>query len=142
MPRNESDEAAVLAAPYAGSPAKRRQTSERVVICLNLLYNAIKFTPKGGVISLKLGRSGSGGQCTGSGILVEEIPIVLASFGQGSIKSAQRDCGLGLPVAKNLIDLHRGTFWLRSKLRKSVMSRLAECGRRAADPGGHGAIAR
>jgi two-component system cell cycle sensor histidine kinase PleC len=56
---------------------------------------------------------------SGSGIPEDEIPIVLASFGQGSnsIKSAEQGAGLGLPIAKNLIDLHGGTFTLKSKLR-------------------------
>jgi two-component system cell cycle sensor histidine kinase PleC len=45
--------------------------------------------------------------------------VVLASFGQGtnSIKSAEQGAGLGLPIAKSLIDLHGGTFTLKSKLR-------------------------
>jgi two-component system, cell cycle sensor histidine kinase PleC len=99
---------------------------ERAVrqICLNLLSNAIKFTPQGGEIWLKAGWTASGGQYmsvkdTGPGIPEEEIPIVLASFGQGSnsIKSAEQGAGLGLPIAKNLIDLHGGTFSLKSKLR-------------------------
>ena len=44
---------------------------------------------------------------------------MLASFGQGSnsIKSAEQGAGLGLPIAKSLIDLHGGTFTLKSKLR-------------------------
>ena len=56
---------------------------------------------------------------TGPGIPEEEIPAVLASFGQGSnsIKSAEQGAGLGLPIAKNSIDLHGGTFTLKSKLR-------------------------
>jgi two-component system cell cycle sensor histidine kinase PleC len=93
-------------------------------ICLNLLSNAIKFTPQGGEIWLKAGWTASGGQYmsvkdTGPGIPEEEIPIVLASFGQGSnsIKSAEQGAGLGLPIAKSLIDLHGGTFVLKSKLR-------------------------
>ena len=91
---------------------------------LNLLSNAIKFTLEGGEIWLKVGRTSSGGQYmsvkdTGPGIPEEEIPIVLASFGQGSnsIKSAEQGAGLGLPIAKNLIDLHGGTFTLNSALR-------------------------
>src|SRR5262249_1381407 len=42
---------------------------------------------------------------TGAGILEEEIPIVLASFGQGSnsIKSAEQGAGLGWPIAKSLV---------------------------------------
>jgi len=104
----------------------RLWADERAVrqICLNLLSNAIKFTPQGGEIWLKVGWTASGGQYmsvkdTGPGIPEEEIPIVLASFGQGSnsIKSAEQGAGLGLPIAKNLIDLHGGTFSLKSKLR-------------------------
>jgi two-component system, cell cycle sensor histidine kinase PleC len=104
----------------------RLWADERAVrqICLNLLSNAIKFTPQGGEIWLKAGWTASGGQYmsvkdTGPGIPEEEIPIVLASFGQGSnsIKSAEQGAGLGLPIAKNLIDLHGGTFSLKSKLR-------------------------
>jgi two-component system, cell cycle sensor histidine kinase PleC len=93
-------------------------------IVLNLLSNSIKFTPQGGEIWLKVGWTASGGQYlsvkdTGSGIAEDEIPIVLASFGQGSnsIKSAEQGAGLGLPIAKSLIDLHGGTFTLKSKLR-------------------------
>jgi two-component system cell cycle sensor histidine kinase PleC len=93
-------------------------------ICLNLLSNAIKFTPPGGEIWLKVGWTASSGQYlsvkdSGPGIPEEEIPIVLASFGQGSnsIKSAEQGAGLGLPIAKRLVDLHNGSFTLKSKLR-------------------------
>ena len=104
----------------------RLWADERAIrqICLNLLSNAIKFTPQGGEIWLKVGWTASGGQYmtvkdTGPGIPEEEIPIVLASFGQGSnsIKSAEHGAGLGLPIAKSLVDLHGGTFTLKSKLR-------------------------
>ena len=104
----------------------RLWADERAIrqICLNLLSNAIKFTPQGGEIWLKVGWTASGGQYmsvkdTGAGIPEEEIPVVLASFGQGSnsIKSAEQGTGLGLPIAKSLVDLHGGTFSLKSKLR-------------------------
>ncbi|HUI95689.1 MAG TPA: HAMP domain-containing sensor histidine kinase [Xanthobacteraceae bacterium] len=107
----------------------RLWADERAVrqICLNLLSNAIKFTPQGGEIWLKVGWTASGGQYlsvrdTGPGIPEEEIPIVLDSFGQGSnaIKSAEQGAGLGLPIVKHLIDLHGGTFVLRSKLREGT----------------------
>ncbi|MCW5680580.1 MAG: HAMP domain-containing histidine kinase [Xanthobacteraceae bacterium] len=96
-------------------------------ICLNLLSNAIKFTPQGGEVFVKVGWTASGGQYisvrdTGPGIPEEEIPVVLASFGQGSnaIKSAEQGAGLGLPIVKGLVDLHGGTFTLRSKLREGT----------------------
>jgi two-component system, cell cycle sensor histidine kinase PleC len=127
---------------------------ERAVrqIVLNLLSNSIKFTPQGGDIWLKVGWTASGGQYisvkdTGSGIAEDEIPIVLASFGQGSnsIKSAEQGAGLGLPIAKSLIDMHGGTFTLKSKLRigtevivtfppERVMSALAPMAEEAAPP--------
>jgi two-component system cell cycle sensor histidine kinase PleC len=96
-------------------------------ICLNLLSNAIKFTQQGGEVWVKVGWTASGGQYlsvrdNGAGIPEEEIPIVLSSFGQGSnsIKTAEQGAGLGLPIVKGLIDLHGGTFTLRSKLREGT----------------------
>jgi two-component system cell cycle sensor histidine kinase PleC len=96
-------------------------------ICLNLLSNAIKFTPQGGEVFVKVGWTASGGQYlsvrdTGPGIPEDEIPVVMASFGQGSnaIKSAEQGAGLGLPIVKGLVDLHGGTFTLRSKLREGT----------------------
>jgi two-component system, cell cycle sensor histidine kinase PleC len=107
----------------------RLWADERAVrqICLNLLSNAIKFTPQGGEVWLKVGWTASGGQYmsvkdNGPGIPENEIEIVLASFGQGSnaIKSAEQGTGLGLPIAQNLINLHGGTFTLKSKLREGT----------------------
>jgi two-component system cell cycle sensor histidine kinase PleC len=96
-------------------------------VCLNHLSNAIKFTPQGGEIWLKVGWTAAGGQYlsvrdTGPGIPEEEIAIVLDSFGQGSnaIKSAEQGAGLGLPIVRHLVDLHGGTFALRSKLREGT----------------------
>jgi two-component system cell cycle sensor histidine kinase PleC len=93
-------------------------------VCLNFLSNAIKFTPSGGEVWLKVGWTAAGGQYmsvkdTGPGIPEEEIPVVLSKFGQGSnaIKSAEQGTGLGLPIAMNLIELHNGTFKLKSKVR-------------------------
>jgi two-component system, cell cycle sensor histidine kinase PleC len=99
---------------------------ERAVrqVCLNLMSNAVKFTPPGGEVWLKVGWTSSGGQYmsvkdTGPGIPEEEISIVMSKFGQGSnaIKSAEQGTGLGLPIAKNLVELHGGTFTLKSKVR-------------------------
>jgi two-component system cell cycle sensor histidine kinase PleC len=102
---------------------------ERAVrqVCLNLLSNAIKFTPQGGEVWVKVGWTASGGQYlavrdTGTGISEEELPIALSPFGQGSnaIKSAEQGAGLGLPIVKGLVELHGGSFTLRSKLREGT----------------------
>ena len=96
-------------------------------ICLNLLSNALKFTPKGGRIVLSVGPSEDGGQSltvkdTGPGIPKDEIPRVLQAFGQGSLahETAEGGTGLGLPIVQNLIQLHGGTFSLKSELRKGT----------------------
>ncbi|MCW2307626.1 sensor histidine kinase [Rhodobium gokarnense] len=102
---------------------------ERAVrqVILNILSNAVKFTPPGGEITIKAGWTAGGGQYvsvrdTGPGIPEEEIPIVLSSFGQGSIaiKSAEQGTGLGLPICQALMKMHGGTFDLRSKLREGT----------------------
>ncbi|MEQ1653087.1 MAG: HAMP domain-containing sensor histidine kinase [Hyphomicrobium sp.] len=96
-------------------------------ICLNLLSNALKFTPKGGRITLTVTHGEDGGQIlsvrdTGPGIPKDEIPRVLQAFGQGSLahESAEGGTGLGLPIVQNLIQLHGGTFDLKSELRKGT----------------------
>jgi two-component system cell cycle sensor histidine kinase PleC len=96
-------------------------------ITLNLLSNAIKFTPQGGEITMKVGSLENGGQFlsvrdTGPGIPEEEIPIVLSSFGQGTlaIKTAEQGAGLGLPIVQGLTELHGGKFELKSKLREGT----------------------
>jgi two-component system cell cycle sensor histidine kinase PleC len=96
-------------------------------ICLNLMSNAVKFTPRGGRITLTVSPSPDGGQFlsvrdTGPGIPKEEIPKVLQAFGQGSLahEAAEGGTGLGLPIVKSLIELHGGTFELRSEVQKGT----------------------
>ena len=102
---------------------------ERAVrqVTLNLLSNAIKFTPQGGSITIKVGYTAAGGQYlairdTGPGIPEDEIPIIMSSFGRGSLaqKNADEGSGLGLPIVKGLIELHGGTFTLRSRVREGT----------------------
>ena len=96
-------------------------------IILNLLSNALKFTPEGGTIHVKVGWTAGGGQYisikdSGPGIPEDEIPVVLSSFGQGSIaiKSAEQGTGLGLPIVQALVHMHDGHFELKSKLREGT----------------------
>ena len=104
-------------------PVMADEKSVRQVM-LNLLSNAVKFTPTGGEIKFKVGWTAGGGQYlaitdNGPGIPEDEIPIVLSAFGQGSIaiKSAEQGTGLGLPIVMALMNMHGGTFELKSKLR-------------------------
>ncbi|MDN2567656.1 HAMP domain-containing histidine kinase [Aquibium sp. A9E412] len=96
-------------------------------IALNLLSNAVKFTSTGGEIRVRVGWTAGGGQYlavrdNGPGIPPDEIPVVLAAFGQGSIaiKSAEQGTGLGLPIVQGLVRLHGGVFDLSSRLREGT----------------------
>jgi len=93
-------------------------------IMLNLLTNAIKFTPQSGRVELTIARSSDGGQVisvkdNGPGIPQDEVSTVLSSFGQGSLahKTAEQGAGLGLIIVQKIMDLHQGRFDLFSKLR-------------------------
>ena len=96
-------------------------------ICLNLMSNALKFTPKGGRITVTCASTEDGGQLlsvrdTGPGIPKDELPKVMQAFGQGSLahQTAEGGTGLGLPIVKNLVELHGGRFDLHSELRKGT----------------------
>ncbi len=102
---------------------------ERAVrqICLNLLTNALKFTPVGGQIEVQVDADERGSQYlvvrdNGPGIPEDELPRVMESFGQGGLahKTAEGGTGLGLPIVRKLVDLHGGAFNLKSKLSRGT----------------------
>ena len=90
---------------------------------LNLLTNALKFTPRGGMVTLAAsfdaeGRFGFLVRDTGIGIAADNIDLVLSPFGQvASVLSRDHQgTGLGLPLARSLIELHGGQLSLTSEL--------------------------
>jgi two-component system cell cycle sensor histidine kinase PleC len=105
------------------------RADERAVrqIVLNLLANAINFTPQGGKIAFKIGWTTRGGQyvCvrdSGPGIPEEEIPTILTPFGRGTLahENSEEGSGLGLSIVRGLVELHGGNFLLRSKLHEGT----------------------
>ncbi|WP_413207521.1 ATP-binding protein [Rhodospirillum sp. A1_3_36] len=92
-------------------------------IVLNLLSNAVKFTPEKGKITLSIVRNGEGGLIltvadTGIGIPQEHLDLVLCPFHQVDRSDTHRQdgTGLGLPLAKALVEKHGGTLQLESQL--------------------------
>jgi signal transduction histidine kinase len=99
---------------YVGDERKIKQ------ILLNLLSNAVKFTPSGGEVKVAVREQGESLafviEDTGIGIAAEDIPIALERFGQVDSRLSRRyeGTGLGLPLARQLVELHGGTFDLTS----------------------------
>jgi PAS domain S-box-containing protein len=92
-------------------------------IFINLLSNALKFTPRGGKVALTAVQSADGSLAisvrdTGIGIAPEDMQTVLAPFGQVESAFSRRyhGAGLGLPIARSLIELHGGTLAIESAL--------------------------
>jgi signal transduction histidine kinase len=92
-------------------------------IVLNLLTNAVKFTPRGGRIALAVSSTAAGDialvvRDTGIGMKPEEIPAALETFRQldAGLTRRYEGTGLGLPLARTLVELHGGTLTIASAL--------------------------
>ncbi len=89
---------------------------------LNLLSNALKFTPVGGEVAIDVFRRGEdiaiSVSDTGIGIRAEDIPKVLEPFGQVESEMSQKNpgTGLGLPLTKELAELHGGSLTMESNI--------------------------
>ena len=98
---------------------------------LNLLGNALKFTPRGGRIDIKIERRGDGSTLvsvvdSGIGMAAEDLPVVLQPFGQAATDPMiqSRGVGLGIPLTKHFIEQHGGSFTLSSVIGEGTRATL------------------
>jgi signal transduction histidine kinase len=83
----------------------------------NLVGNAVKFTPRNGRITVCA--EGIDGEVrfavidTGSGIPAEQLPHIFGRFWQAKT-SDRRGIGLGLAIAKGIVEAHSGRIWVES----------------------------
>lgn len=87
----------------------------------NLLENAMRHTTKGGRIVVGVRRSSVGGDCvefavrdTGEGIDAEDLGKIFESFCQGKSQAGGGRLGLGLSIAKEIVESHKGRIWVQS----------------------------
>jgi signal transduction histidine kinase len=104
-----------LSSTVPGSPVELRFDRERVIQLLtNLVGNALKFTPRGGEVSVELEEERDGVQIhvrdTGPGIRPDELPRIFDRFYRGTNIGEARasGSGLGLAIARSIVEMHGG----------------------------------
>lgn len=94
-------------------------------VLTNLLSNALRYTPRGGNVYVRLAESGSGGERSatisiedsGPGMEPDILPHVFDRFYKSSDSGGM---GLGLSIAKYLVEAHRGKIWAESEVGKGA----------------------
>jgi signal transduction histidine kinase/ActR/RegA family two-component response regulator len=88
-------------------------------IAANLISNAVKFTPAGGLIAVQLVATESEAlleiEDTGEGIAPDELAVIFEPFGQGASSRRRGGLGIGLNLVKRLVELHGGSVDVSSE---------------------------
>lgn len=106
---------AVLRGPVHCDPDRLDQ------ILMNLIGNAVKFTPDGGRITVEIADLDEEVEVavidTGPGIPPEELPLLFEKFSQTSSArtTSQPGTGLGLLICRHLVEAHGGRIWVESE---------------------------
>jgi PAS domain S-box-containing protein len=110
-----------LEASYADELPMVYADPDRVTQLLsNLVGNALKFTPAGGRVEVRVQPYDEGTLVsvvdTGDGIPAEQLPHVFDRFFQvnSARAGARHGAGLGLPIARGIVEAHGGTIWIES----------------------------
>ncbi|MGH9903095.1 MAG: ATP-binding protein, partial [Pyrinomonadaceae bacterium] len=106
-------------------PVHADRTKLRRVL-VNLLSNALKFTPKGGRVEIGAERDGGGGMMrvyvadTGVGIPAEDIARMFDKYEQARSRAtrSEKGTGLGLYITRQLVELHGGEIKVESEVGK------------------------
>lgn len=99
----------VVPDPVGGDALRLQQ------VVANLASNAVKFTPAGGQVDVRLSSAGSEAEIqvadTGQGVAPEFLPHIFERFTQADTSTTRRlgGVGLGLSIVKALVELHGGT---------------------------------
>lgn len=86
---------------------------------MNLVHNAVKFTPPGGEIALSVAQQGGmvvfSVRDTGVGIPLDDLPRIFERFYKADRARSGGGTGLGLSIARHLVEAHGGRIWAESE---------------------------
>ena len=131
--RDRADQAAVELTAHTPPrlPSLRADGRRLKQILLNLMSNAVKFTPSGGQVTVRLTLPKEGGlriavSDTGIGIAKQDLAKALQPFGQIDSRMTRKyqGTGLGLPLTKSMIELHGGSLQLESAVGRGTTAVL------------------
>src|SRR6185503_6632108 len=107
----------------AGGPVPGRFDGPRVMqLVTNLLDNAVKYSPEGREVRMKVWNEGSTPHLTvtdqGIGLPPEDLPHIFDRFHRGSNVDDRRfaGMGLGLFICKGIVEQHGGRIWVESRM--------------------------
>lgn len=116
----ESARVEVVADVPAGLPPARADASRLEQVLANLLRNAVRHTPPGGIVAVAVAVEGNSiaitVRDTGEGIAPEELPHIWERFYRGEGRRAEGGAGLGLAVVKELTGAMGGSVAVQSRV--------------------------
>ena len=105
------------------APVRIRHDPQRIgQVVVNLVANAVKFTPRGGSVTVDLSATIDGARIdvtdTGTGIATTELPHIFERFYRGSSASEARSSGsgLGLAIVRSIVEMHGGSVEVESRV--------------------------
>jgi two-component system phosphate regulon sensor histidine kinase PhoR len=103
----------------AGLPAIKADPSRLEQVFVNLVHNAIKFTPPGGEIAVSASFENQmirfAIRDTGAGIPTSDLPRIFERFYKTDKARSGGGTGLGLAIVKHLVEAHGGKIWAESR---------------------------
>jgi signal transduction histidine kinase len=109
-------------------PPIQGNSSEIHRALLNIVENAVRYTAPGGIITIRAEQRGESifieVQDTGRGISEADIPHIFDRFYRVDVNHSSRGIGLGLAIAKQIIQRHEGTIEVESQLGQGSVFRI------------------